>query len=62
MTAIFGIGPRADRAGFGLDVALSVSLPGLELQIAQDMVEAAHAASPYSHLSREGAAVRLYLA
>jgi len=60
--ATVGIGPRADGAGFGLDVALAVNLPGLDPQIAQELVDAAHAACPYSHLSRDGVPVRLTLA
>lgn len=62
VTATVGIGPRPDGAGFGLDVALAVSLRGLDPQIAQELVDAAHAACPYSHLSREGVPVRLTLA
>jgi Ohr subfamily peroxiredoxin len=62
VTATVGTGPRADGPGLGLDVALAVNLPGQEPQIEQELVEAAHAACPYSHLSREGVAVRLTLA
>jgi lipoyl-dependent peroxiredoxin len=62
VTATVGIGPRADGAGFGLDVALSVSLPGLDQQTASKLVEEAHATCPYSHLAREGVKVRLSMA
>lgn len=59
VTASVGIGPRADGAGFSLDVALTVSLPGMAKEIASELVEEAHATCPYSHLAREGTSVRL---
>lgn len=46
MTATVGIELRADCAGFGLDVALAINLPGLEPQVMQELVEAAYAACP----------------
>lgn len=62
VTAQIGIGARADGAGFSLDVALSVNLPGLELHVAEDLMQEAHSVCPYSHLAREGLDVRLSLA
>ena len=62
VSADVGIGPRDDGAGFGLDIALTVSLPGVETQLASQLVEEAHASCPYSHLAREGAEVRLTVA
>jgi Ohr subfamily peroxiredoxin len=62
VTAQVGIGARPDGAGFSLDVALSVSLPGLEPQVAEDLMQEAHGVCPYSHLAREGLDVRLNLA
>lgn len=59
VTVTVGIGPREDGAGFALDIALSASLPGLDQEIASKLVEEAHATCPYSHLTREGAHVRL---
>ena len=59
VTVSVGIGPRADGAGFSLDVALAARLPGLDKQIASQLVEAAHATCPYSHLTRDGTEVRL---
>ena len=46
-----GIGPREDM-GFGLDVAISVSLPGVDSDVANDLVEGAHIVCPYSHATR----------
>lgn len=62
VTVIVGIGPREDGAGFALDIALTASLPGLDRDIAAELVEEAHATCPYSHLTREGAKVRLSVA
>ncbi len=59
VTVSVGIGPRADGAGFCLDVALNASLPGLDTKMATRLVEEAHATCPYSHLTREGTDVRL---
>ena len=43
-----GIGPREDT-GFGLDVQITVSLPGLERDVAQDLIAGGHEVCPYSH-------------
>lgn len=43
-----GIGPRADE-GFGLAVQIRVSLPGLDRDLAQDLIEGGHRVCPYSH-------------
>src|SRR3546814_4726798 len=53
VTAKVGIGPRDDGEGFGLDVELVVSLPGLERDVAQRLVDQAHIVCPYSHRSEE---------
>src|SRR3546814_1022897 len=39
VTAKVGIGPRDDGKGFGLDVELVISLPGLERDVAQAVVD-----------------------
>ena len=62
VTVTVGIAPRDDGAGFALDIALAASLPGLESEIASKLVEEGHATCPYSHLTREGAQVRLSVA
>jgi len=61
VTATVGIGPRDDGEGFGLDVALAVSLPGLERDVAQAVVDQAHIVCPYSHATRNGLDVRVTL-
>lgn len=59
VTADVGIGPRDDGTGFGLDVALAVSLPGLDKAVAEDLVQKAHVVCPYSHATRGNIDVRL---
>ena len=60
VTAIVGIGPRAE-GGFGLDIDLEVSLPGLEKDVATALVEKAHQVCPYSNATRNNVAVRLHV-
>ena len=62
VTAAVGIGRREDGQGFGLDVALTIALPGVEPALAQELVDQAHVVCPYSHLARNGLDVRLSLA
>lgn len=62
VTATVGIGPRDDGQGFGLDVALEISLPGIDRETAQAIVDQAHIVCPYSHATRHGLDVRLTLA
>ena len=58
VTADVGIGPNA-TGGFGLDVALNVSLPGLDADTAQKLVETAHQVCPYSNATRGNIDVKL---
>ncbi|AKJ29258.1 organic hydroperoxide resistance protein [Caldimonas brevitalea] len=59
VTAKVGIGPIA--AGYGLEVDLAVSLPGMEREAAQALVETAHKVCPYSNATRNNIEVRLSL-
>jgi lipoyl-dependent peroxiredoxin len=56
--ATVGIGPRSD-GGFGLDIALDVTLPGLPRQEAEQLVAKAHEVCPYSNATRNNVPVRL---
>ncbi|MFL0693607.1 MAG: organic hydroperoxide resistance protein [Agrobacterium albertimagni] len=47
-----GIGPREDGTGFGIEVKLSVEIPGMERELAEKLVAAAHIVCPYSHAMR----------
>lgn len=62
VTAAVGIGKRADGQGFGLDVALTIALPGVEPGIARELIDQAHIVCPYSHATRSNLNVRLSLA
>jgi len=59
VTATVGIGPRDDGTGFGLDVDLAVSLPGIDKAKAEDLVQKAHIVCPYSEATRSNLDVRL---
>ena len=58
VTATVGIGPRAE-GGFGLEVALAVSLPGVDHAAAEDLVHKAHEVCPYSNATRGNIDVKL---
>jgi Ohr subfamily peroxiredoxin len=58
VTAAVGIGLRA-KGGFGLEVELSVALPGLGREDAERLAEAAHQTCPYSNATRGNVDVRL---
>ncbi len=61
VTATVGIGPRA-AGGFGITTDLTVSLPGIERDEAQRLVDAAHQICPYSNATRGNVDVGLVLA
>jgi len=58
VTANVGIGPRSE-GGFGLDVQLDISLPGMARAEAQALVDKAHHVCPYSNATRNNVPVRL---
>jgi lipoyl-dependent peroxiredoxin len=57
VTATVGIGPIAN--GFGIEVDLKVSLPGVDAKTAKAIVERAHVVCPYSNATRGNIDVRL---
>jgi Ohr subfamily peroxiredoxin len=61
VTATVGIGPRS-QGGFGLEVALHVSLPGLSRAEAEKLVADAHRICPYSNATRNNVDVKLSVA
>lgn len=61
VTATVGIGPRSE-GGFGITTDLTVSLPGVERDEAEKLVEAAHGICPYSNATRGNVDVGLTLA
>jgi Ohr subfamily peroxiredoxin len=58
VTATVGIGPRSG-GGFGLTVALAISLPGLDEAEAKSLVAKAHEVCPYSNAIRNSIDVDL---
>ena len=61
VTATVGIGPRSE-GGFGLEVALEVSLPGIDADKGRELVEKAHEVCPYSNATRNNIDVKLSVA
>ncbi len=59
VTATVGIGPRDDGGGFGIDVALAISVPGVDRATVEDLVKQAHVVCPYSHATKGSLDVRL---
>lgn len=62
VTANVGIGPREDGGGFGIEVDLVATLPGVERAVAEDLVARAHIVCPYSHAMRTATEVQVSLA
>ena len=58
VTATVGIGPRAE-GGFGLEVSLAISLPGVDKAAAEELVAKAHQVCPYSNSTRNNIDVKL---
>lgn len=54
---VVGIGPIP--AGFGIEVELRISIPGMDKAQAQSIVDKAHAACPYSNATRGNIEVKL---
>jgi len=52
-----GIGPIP--AGFGINVELKISLPGIAPDVADDLIAAAHQVCPYSNATRGNIEVKL---
>lgn len=59
ITGLVGIGPIP--AGFGLQVELRVSIPGVDRAVAQALIEKAHQVCPYSNATRGNIEVTLTL-
>lgn len=62
VAAAVGIGPRDDGTGFGIAVDLTITLPGIERAVAEDLVQKAHVVCPYSHATRGNIPVSLTVA
>ncbi len=53
-----GIGPRSE-GGFGLEIALQITMPGVEHAAAEQLVAKAHEVCPYSNATRNNIDVKL---
>lgn len=62
VAAEIGIGPRDDGAGFGITAALTISVPGVEKSLAEDLVQKAHIVCPYSNAIHKTIDVKLTVA
>lgn len=62
VSAQVGIGPRDDEKGFGIEVELTIIVPGMEKAIAEDLVAQAHVVCPYSHATKGNIPVTLSVA
>lgn len=60
VTSTVGIGPRSE-GGFGLEIALSVALPGVDRAEAEALIARAHEVCPYSNATRNNIDVKLSL-
>jgi lipoyl-dependent peroxiredoxin len=58
VTSTVGVGPRSD-GGFGLEIALAISLPGIPRAEAEALVTRAHEVCPYSNATRNNIDVKL---
>ncbi len=62
VSAQVGIGPRDDGTGFGIEVALTISVPGLDRATVENLVQQAHIVCPYSHATQGNIPVTLTVA
>ena len=60
IAASVGIGPIPQ--GFGIQVAMTITVPGVERSVAQQIVDTAHQICPYSNATRGNVDVTLTLA
>ncbi len=49
VSADIGIGPREDGGGFGITAALTITSPGVEKGVLEELVQKAHIVCPYSN-------------
>ena len=56
------VGIGAIPNGFGIEVELKISLPGMGREAAQDLINKAHVVCPYSNATRNNIDVTLTLA
>ena len=63
ISADVAIGPMTGKEGaFAIDVALAVSIPGMDRAVAEKLVADAHEVCPYSNATRGNVDVKLSVA
>lgn len=62
VSAQIGIGPRDDGQGFGIEAALTITVPGVDRATVEKLVEQAHVVCPYSHATKGNIPVMLTVA
>ncbi len=62
VAAKIGIGPRDDGGGFGITAALTITAPGVEKSVVEDLVQKAHIVCPYSNAIHKTVDVQLTVA
>jgi lipoyl-dependent peroxiredoxin len=62
VTGTVGIGARDDGTGFGIEVALTINVPGVDRATVEKLVEQAHIVCPYSHATKGNIPVTLTVA
>ncbi|GAC1634278.1 MAG: organic hydroperoxide resistance protein [Nevskia sp.] len=60
VAASVGLGPIA--TGFAITAELAVTLPGMDRDAAEELIEAAHVVCPYSNATRGNVDVKVHLA
>ncbi len=62
VTAQIGFGARDDGQGFGIEAALTITVPGVDRATVEKLVEQAHVVCPYSHATKGNIPVKLTVA
>lgn len=62
VTGQVGIGKRDDGGGFGLEVTLTINVPGGDRSVIEGLVQKAHIVCPYSNATRGNIPVTLVVA
>ncbi len=62
VTGQVGIGKRDDGGGFGLEVTLTINVPGGDRAVIEGLVQKAHIVCPYSNATRGNIPVTLVVA
>ena len=62
VAADIGIGARDDGEGFGITAALTITAPGVEKSVVEDLVQQAHIVCPYSNAIHKTIDVKLTVA